>query len=155
MDALVAFFDRFVTEFSWRRVVLLFAILIFGVLSIWTYERLTGHFWSVRMQFATEQLTKLSDPDLKENIEGDQELEQVHASLKSELSQFLEETNYDLGVPEPILKAMAAASPWLLLGIILLFATKRGQFAQVLAGMLMVSTPFIVVGALIPTFSFW
>lgn len=155
MEALVAFFDRLVTEFSWRRVGLLFAILIFGILSIWAYESLTGHFWSIRMQFATEQLTQLSDPDLKKNIEGDQELEQVHANLKSELNQFLEETNYDFGVPEPILKAVAAALPWILLGILLTFITERGQGAQTLVGMFMVSIPFIVIGALIPNFAYW
>lgn len=134
---------------------LLFVVLVSGILGILGYEAFTGHFWSTRMEFATDQLVKLSDPDLKKNIEGDQELEQVHASLKGELNQFLAGTNYNLGVPEYVLKALAAAFPWLLLTLVLFVATEREQFAKVLVGMLVAAVPFIVLGAFIPSLTNW
>ena len=54
-------------------------------------------------------------------------------------------------IPKPLLKAIEAAFPWFLLGLVLALVAGRGEFRKVLAGLIAVAVPFVVIGALIPT----
>src|SRR5262249_24787744 len=96
MEAVVTFFERLVGESAWKRLALLSALIVVGLVGIRAYEMYTGHFQANRMQFAAEHLSKLADPELKKNIKGDEELERAHQMMKRDLNGFIERSQFDL-----------------------------------------------------------
>lgn len=151
MEHVVAFFERLVEQFSWRRLVLLVAVLGTIALGFWCYEAFTGQFRARRMQFSAEQLARLSDPELKKNTEQDPELQRAHQKMKEDLNHFLDESQLDMSLPEPLLKAVAAAAPWILMMILMVFITDRSQLRGGIGGAMIAATPCVIVGMLLPT----
>jgi hypothetical protein len=152
VDAIVAFFEKLVSEFSWKRVGLIVVFVVLALAGFWGYEAVTGQFRSARMQFAADHLAKLADPELKKNVQGDEELEKAHNRMKTELNRFLETSQFDFGVPELMLKGLAAAFPWFLLGVIMVLVASPGERGSVISGMLALTILFVIIGVLLPTF---
>ena len=88
MDSVVAFFEKLVVDFSWKRLWFLVILICITLIGLWTFEEFSGNYRSARMKFGAEHLARLSDPDLIKNIKGDAELEKSHSRMKADLNNF-------------------------------------------------------------------
>ena len=89
LEPLYTFFDKLISDFSWRRLFFLVLILILMGLSLGIYEYFTSHFMLWHMDQTTSLLERLASDELEDNISGDNDLEQVHRKLKSDLNQLV------------------------------------------------------------------
>jgi len=144
-----AFFEKLISDFSWRRLafVMVFSGVILG--GLWIYEGYTGAFRLGRIDREVallERLTALADKDV---IRKDQQLLGVFDGLKLKLAQSSNPSSPTVQIPDGIKKALAAAFVWLLLA---LTVSASGFNLNTIAGLVLVATPFVILAAFIPTF---
>jgi len=135
-----AFFEKLISDFSWRRLafVMVFSGVILG--GLWIYEGYTGAFRLGRIDREVallERLTALADKDV------------IRKDLKLKLAQSSNPSSPTVQIPDGIKKALAAAFVWLLLA---LTVSASGFNLNTIAGLVLVATPFVILAAFIPTF---
>jgi hypothetical protein len=152
MEAFMNLIAQMVKEFTWRWFVFVVVVLGLGITGLWVFEAFTGHFRSSRMQSDVEHLKALSDPELKKNVQGDPELEKAHNQLKVDFNRLLEQSQVDVGVPDPLWKAGSAFAIWMVVGFIVYFGSGAGEPAT-LRAIVVIAVVFGFIGSVIPTFS--
>ena len=61
MDRLIQFFEKLITEFTWRRLIFILLLLFLAVAGTAFFESYTGYFRLGRIEKTTELLTKLTE----------------------------------------------------------------------------------------------
>ncbi|HRX71166.1 MAG: hypothetical protein H6973_19995 [Gammaproteobacteria bacterium] len=151
LDPVIEFFEKLITQFSWARllfIVLVSSLFVSGL--VW-YESYTGYFRLGRIERSVELLKEVTELQPKVRDTGNEELSNIFKSITGDLERYVSHDSTPFSIKEPYLKAMAAASPWVLFAILLPFASPGGNRAAI-AGIALISTPFIVAAAYIPDF---
>jgi hypothetical protein len=149
LDPIFAFFEKLISDFSWRRLafVLLFCGAILG--GLWMYEGYTGTFRLGRVDrelALLERLTALAEKDV---VRKDQQLLVIFNGVKAKLADSSNPSSSTVQIPEGMKKALAAAFVWVLLA---LTVSLSGFNLKAIAGMVVVATPFVILAAFIPSF---
>lgn len=157
LEPIVAFFERLISDFSWRR--LLFVLTLVGVTiaGLWMYETYTASFRLARMEKEISLLERLAALSERAPISKDPALRSVYTGLQGKLSSGAASSE-SLAVFSPAAKkSLAAASAWFLLALLVFLAGRSGTAASgftgaTAVGMVIFATPFVVLAAFLPTF---
>ncbi|EMI20528.1 membrane protein [Rhodopirellula maiorica SM1] len=152
MDQIVQFFEKLVTEFTWRRLGFILALLFLAIICTTFYEMYTGHFRLGRIERAADLLTQLSEQAEQISESKSDDAKEVHKALLNDLAAYVSPEPVQVSAPDWLWKAGAAAVPWLLLAIVFYFVTED-DFGNLLGGLLIVAIPIAFIGAVLPDFS--
>ncbi len=151
VEPIVLFFEKLITQFSWAR--LLFIIVVSFMLissAIW-FESYTGHFRLNRIEKSTVLLDKLTSMSDKIRNVDNKTLTKTFDAITKDLEEYSNHESTPFNIDESVLKGIAAAIPWALFVSVYLI-TNGGSRRIVLSGVIFVATPFILLGAFLPTF---
>lgn len=148
------FLDTLIKEPSWRKFGILLVVLLAGITVAASFELYTGHFRLGKIERTATILKELSalSPEI-EKINSP-ELAETYHRLTKELNSSTNTSHNipSLSIPTQILKAFAAAVPWLLFAILIVL-TKTPDFKLALQGILIGALPCILLGAFLPDYS--
>ena len=151
MDQIVQFFEKLITEFTWRRFGFLMALAFVAIVTATFYELYTGHFRFTRIERATALLEQLNEQALSVEATDNETASEIHAALMEDLADYVSPEPTQLAAPNWMLKAAAAAAPWFLLAVLFYFVTDD-EYGKLLGGLLVVAIPLSFVGAVLPDF---
>jgi hypothetical protein len=148
---LIQFFERLITEFTWRRLLFVITFLFVSICSLAFYEVYTGHFRYARIEHASKLLDRLTAQEKPVRDSGSEDLREIHRSLVTDLRQQLDPQRRAT-VPLWIWKLLAASVPWVFVTLLTYFSSS-GSYASTFGGILLLALPVIILGCLLPTFS--
>jgi hypothetical protein len=156
LEPIVAFFDKLIDQFTWRRLVFLAAVLVVASLSLWAFESYTQNFKLARIERQVELLEKLATVSANPAVRASPEL----AAISTSLTKQLQNTDITLPASYELLpwakKALATSAAWLVFGLFILlipntYTRTKPETASVFAGMTVVASPFVALSTLLPT----
>ena len=150
---LFAFFERIITNFTWRQIggtITLILALVASVLIV--FEFYTQSFMLTRLDreiSLLERMLEVQDQIAKTN---DEALKKTFDSLSLDLSHLVQGPSYMIQLPPRAIKALYFLLPWVvLIFFIVIFGESRGtDRAAAVFGILIVAIPVMFVGAYIP-----
>lgn len=151
--ALVDAIEKFVTDFSGRRLAIWFGVvaLVVGVAA--GYEWYTNQFRLARMSDQVTMLERLQELRQRNAMDEDSTLVTIYERIRADLKSSVERPPLMPGLPPRWVQALIALAPWVVLALLFVgvptFRPDDGV-GQLLAGMLMIAVPFAAVGALLP-----
>ncbi len=151
-EALIAFFERLITQFTWRRLLFVLGLIFVIIAGLAFYEFYTGHFRLGRIDQESALLDKLAAQSKAINSQNPEDLSDIHRALTDDLRHYVMAKQSSFPIPSWILKFLAAIVPWLLLALIIRIASSPDGFRSAFGGILIVAIPVAFVGALIPDF---
>ncbi len=153
-EPLFQIFERLVSDFSWRRVLLL--IIFFSVVTMCVIglENYGGYVRLARIEKSVQLLEKLAALQNSKSIVADDKLQKVYDGLASDLSNFVNRDESKLGVNSTLLRAIAGAMPWLLMCTAYISGFRKGdeKATHALLGCMIFAFVFGAIGAYIPEF---
>ena len=156
LEPVIQFFERLISDFSWRRLLLLAAVLGIATAAIWAYESYTGTLRLARIAKEVTALERLSDLRARQEILKDPRLAAIYLDLQGKLRDSTSQSRQVVLLPPQATKILAAAAAWFVLGL-LVFGAGRSQdgsrfTGSTAIGMVVVAIPFVVLAAFLPTF---
>ncbi|OFV97203.1 MAG: hypothetical protein A3H94_01935 [Acidobacteria bacterium RIFCSPLOWO2_02_FULL_60_20] len=151
LEPIVEFFEKLITDFSWKRLWFVLTILVALLLGFWVYESYTAQFRLARIEKEVALLERLSKLLDGTDGLGNEPLKRTFDALTAELEGIVRGSEAGDVLTSGMKKAIASALPWLILAILLLLSP--GAFTkQVFLGMAVMAIPFIYLGARLPDF---
>ena len=152
MDAFFQFFEKLVTQFTWRCLGLVMSLLLVVFVGFVIYESYTGAFRLGRMERTVRILEALAELEDNAAVRQDPALLEVHKRLCTQLVVLTGGSPSGLALPPPLLKTLAAILPWLVLIIPFLCQRVRGDESagKALLGVLAIGALFTIVGGFLP-----
>lgn len=151
LEPVFTFFDKLIDQFSWRRLIVALLLAALFALCVVTYEAYTGAFRLQRLERVlslVEHMQRIApQAGVKDNLDA------VTLSASQELLDFSATDSTAFSIPSSILKGIAALAPWFLVLLLILVAPGGGT-ASAIGGMIVVATPAIILGALLPDFRY-
>jgi len=156
LEPVIQFFERLISDFSWRRLFLLAAVLGLAIATLWAYESYTAALHLARTEKELTLLERLVALGEKPAVTTDPKLSSIYQNLQAQLSESTAISTEPLLLSPEATKALAAASAWFVLAILVILAGRSRNvpaFTSATAvGMLVLATPFVVLAAFLPTF---
>lgn len=157
LEPIVAFFERLISDFSWKRLLFVLALLGVTIAGLWIYESYTGTFHLARIEKEITLLERMSDLSGDERIAADPVLSTIYRGLQAKLSESTTSPESLTTLSPAAKKSLAAATAWFVLALLVFLAGRSNleanQFSGASAvGMLMFATPFVLLAAFLPTF---
>lgn len=151
IDPIIQFFEKLITQFSWRRLIFILVVIFISICVLAWYETYTGHFRLNKIERATKLLAQLTELSEKIKETNDSKLTNIFESIMKDLDMYVNHPVTAFSLHPAILKAMAAATPWILmiLGFLLTPTPKTA-----ILGTLVAAIPFTIIGAFLPDFSY-
>ena len=156
LEPIVAFFDKLIENFSWRRLTFLLVFLSLSVLALWIYEAYTSNFRLNRIEkqiILLEKLTSISAIPIA-STQGN--LAQIKTNLQQQLLSTTTTSNAEYELLPWGKKVLSSVAAWLIFFLLLLMipssSSSNGGPAAIFMGMLILATPFIALSAALPTF---
>jgi hypothetical protein len=151
VGSFVDFFERLITDFSWRRLGLIAAFLVMVGAGLAVYELYTQSFKLQRLDREAALIERVLALDKAAQATTDAQIRASLDSLKSRVKE--------LDAPEPggpllnraWMKAMYTALPWVAL-VLIMMLSPGGGVATAAAGTALVAVPLIVLNANLPDF---
>lgn len=155
LEPIVAFFDKLIENFSWRRLTFLLAVLFLAGISLWAYEAYTATFRLARIERQAALIEKIATLSVASAVTSQPELRQSTTNLQRQL---LATTQSDTAQYELLpwgKKVLSAAAAWLVFALFILLIP--GTYSTTSAGsafmgMVVVAAPFVALAAALPTF---
>jgi len=156
LEPVIQFFERLISDFSWRRLMLLAAILGLTTAAVWAYESYTGSLRLARIEKEVSLLERLAAVGGQPTVANDPKLLAIYHQLQGKLSGSTTLASTPTLLSTEATKALAALAAWLVLAC---FGFVAGRMpggteftASTALGMAVVATPFVVLAAFLPTF---
>ena len=152
IGSLLAFFERIITDFTWRQIGGTITLLLALVASVFiVFELYTQSFMLTRLDREVsllERMLEVQDQIAKTN---DEALKKTFESLSLDLSHLVQGSSYAIQLPPGVIKALYFLLPWAVLIFIVIVTQPRGtNAASAVFGILFVAIPLMFVGAYIP-----
>ena len=90
LEPIVTFFDKLVDQFTWRRLVLLAALLVIAGSTAWAYEQYTQQFKLARIEKQISLLEKLSAVAANETVKANPSLKSLQVKIERQLKETTE-----------------------------------------------------------------
>lgn len=152
IGSLFDFFERLITDFTWRRIGVVISVLVLVVVVVFSFERYTRTFVLSRLEKQASLLEKMLNVRDKVKKAGDDELEKVFEGLRLQLGRIVQGTSHDFQLPDGLEKAIYLALPWALLIFMIIVTTRREGRANAVGGIIVCAAPLIFLGLFIPDF---
>ena len=154
LEPVFAFFEKLVTEFSWRRLGFLFGVLVLVTIGTWIYESYTGNFRLARVQKSIQLLRELAELSDNRAVQEDQDLTAIYQGLQRDLEQYVNKPPRSAALTPGVRKGLAAAAPWVVIGLFYIPGLFRGKTENynTLLGIIVIAVPFTILGVLLPTY---
>jgi len=153
ISPIIEFFEKLITQFSWRR---LFFIIIISFLaggSLILYESYTGHFRLNRIERSTKLLNDLNrlSQDIANNT--DDNISKIYHGISNDLNAYANHKGITpFSLPNWLLKTLSAATPWVIIAFLFLFSkgedNKKAAFGTIAASILPIGA-----GIMLPDFT--
>lgn len=152
VTSVVDFFERLITDFSWRRLTFVTGLLLTVGISFFAYEFYTQSFRLARLDRETALLERvlalqgsaadIEDPDLLAALDG----------LKGRVRAAMQAgPGAALAVSPRVAKGLYTLLPWAFLAALVLLSTPGGR-ANAMVGMLVIAAPLAIINANLPDF---
>ncbi len=152
-DPIVSAIERFITDFSWRRLVIWVLFIGFlGVLMV-AYESYTDHFRLAKLEKATSLLAKLTELEQDSSINKDERLRSVYDEIAVELNSVVRRAKTRPFIGGTLLKGVVGASPWILFLLLTLVpGIRKGEkyTGSLFLGLFILIVMFGSIGMLLP-----
>jgi uncharacterized membrane protein len=155
LDPLFSFFERLVSDFSWRRLLLVASLLALVLGALYVFETQSGYFTLQRIDREIALLERLSNLSQSETVATDKDLAAIFLNLKTRLAASSMPDTETTELSEAVKKSLAATIAWVAFAMILFFARAKGTtgtFGATLFGIVILALPFIALAAFLPTF---
>ena len=155
VSSVVDFFERLITDFSWRRLTLVAGLLITVGVFFFTYELYTQSFRLTRLDRETALLERVLT--LQRSVAGveDPELLAALEGLKERVRAAMQAGSTTTVVVSPrVAKALYTLFPWAFLAALVLLSPAGGR-GNAIAGMLVVAVPLAILNTNLPDFQPW
>ena len=152
IDPIIQFLERLITQFSWRRLMLVLIIIFISIGSLIWFETYTGHFRFNKIENEIRLLSQLTDLSEKIKKENNDDLSSIFKSVTHEFEIFINQpdTSTFINIHPTLLKAISSAVPWVFM-LLLLILTRNSQ-KEAFFGTLLFATIFIFIGISLPTY---
>lgn len=156
IEPVVAFFDKLIDQFTWRRFVFVAVLCALSASVLWAYEAYTQHFKLVRIERQVDLLEKLAAVKLKTGPLQSPELRSIEEAIQLQLLDTTRTSSAEYELLPWAKKAIAAALAWIVFGFFVAlipnaYTLTEPATASVVAGMTVFATPFIAASILLPT----
>jgi len=152
MEALFQFFEKLVTQFSWRRLGMALTLLAFVFVGFTVYESYTAAFRLGRIERTARVLEALVKLEANETLYQNPALTEVHRKLVDRLALLTGVGPSGEVLPPVLLKALSAVFPWLTVCIPFLWQRARGDESagKALLGVIVIAVPLVIIGGVLP-----
>jgi len=153
MESIFGFFENLVKDFTWGRLTFLaFAILLMGG-GLFVYESYTGTFKLNRISAELKIVESIVELEKKvEGLSDNSPSKRYFDRLMSEAGKSQIEFNFQPGFPAQKLgRLFFQCLPWAMLLVLIFFTTSTGRSSAV-AGVIVLSSPIIILGYNLPMF---
>ena len=152
IGSLLEFFERIITDFTWRRIGVIITLLALVVSVFIVFEFYTQSFRLTRLDRQVsllERMLEVQDQIAKTN---DEALKKTFKSLSFELRHLVQGSSYTIPLPPRVIKALYFLLPWGVLAFLIVIAGRSRDTDTVSAvlGITVVAIPLMFVGAYIP-----
>jgi predicted PurR-regulated permease PerM len=110
IDPLIQFFEKLITQFSWRRLIFILVVLFISIGVLAWYETYTGHFRLNKIEHTTKLLSQLTELSEKIKKENNSKLTNIFEGVTKDLDMYVNHPVTAFSIHPAILKAMAAAT---------------------------------------------
>jgi len=145
------FLENLVTKFTWRRLLFVLCVLFLIASGVILYEAYTGHFRLDRMARSAELLEQLQKQQDSLVTHPNPTLSKIHEGIADELQSYVGGDRLPFHMPVWFLKALASIVPWVFAAFILILTNDSG-IKNMLGGVLIIATPLVFIGAVLPCF---
>lgn len=152
LDPIIEFFEKLITQFSWRRLFFILVVIFISIGVLAWYETYTGHFRLNKIERATKLLSQLTELSEKIKKENNSKLTDIFEGVTKDLNMYVNHPATAFSIHPAILKGMAAATPWVLM--ILGFLLTGNTPKEAILGTMVAAIPFTAIGAYLPDFSY-
>lgn len=151
MESIFNFFQGFFKDFTWSRFTFLFFTVLVGATGLISYEAYTNQFKLNRITNELKIAKAIVEIEKKINeLPSTSTSRAYFTNLISEIENNPKEVNLNYTLPtKEIQKIAYQASPWAMILILALFATKDGR-GSLVGGISVIAAPLIVVGLNLP-----
>lgn len=149
---IVSFFEKLITEFSWRRLlfVVVFAALMF--LCFVAYEYYTRSFKLTRLDRQAGLIERAIELDTLAADITDADIRGALAGLKAEIHHVLVPPTLTVVLSSSGSRVIYSLIPWFLLGFLIMVAGAKGSAVSALMGLMVFAVPFVVLNVKLPEF---
>jgi hypothetical protein len=151
IDPIIEFFEKLITQFTWRRLFFILIVLFIAIGVLVWYETYTGHFRLNKIERTTKLLTQLTELSEKIKKENNEKLTNIFQGITNDLNLYVNHSGTAFSIHPVVLKAMSAATPWVFM--ILAFLLSGTTTKQMIFGTLFLAIPFSIIGAILPDYT--
>jgi hypothetical protein len=160
LEPIVAFFDKLIENFSWKRLSFLLVLLALAVVALWAYESYTSAFKLARIERQIALLEKLGDLSAQPAMKSQLLLSHANTNLQRQLAGTTSTSDIEYELLPWGKKVLAAATAWVALTLIILLSPSSHSASNygsgnILVGVIALASPFLALSAAIPTFDAW
>ena len=158
IGSLTGFFERLITDFSRRRLVVVVTLLCIPVAGLICFEWYTRSFMLTRLNQEVALLARMLEVQDQIAKTNDKELRKTFEGLSSELGYLVQGsvrgTSHESQALHKWEKSLYFALPWVILLLLLIFLgdSEDGGRAKATLGILVCAIPIILLGTYLPDF---
>jgi hypothetical protein len=151
-EAVVQFLEKLITQFTWRRFSLALIIIFLLASLAFLFETYTGYFRLNKIERETKLLMQLTELSQKTREENNDKLTNLSHSVIEEFEVYINHRFPVLAfnLHPAILKAVAAAFPWVLM--FFFFFISGPTQKEAFFGTLVIAIFFIGIGVALPSY---
>lgn len=153
INPLFDFFEKLITQFTWRRLIFIVTIFFISFGSLIMYETYTSHFRLNRIKHSTNLLKELTtlSPEIQKS--NNKNISKIFKGLTNDLNVYINHKITPFDIPTWILKMLAATAPWIIFSILIILVDSS-DIKNAIIGTLIVAIPSVFIGALLPDFKY-
>lgn len=145
------FIEKFATDFSWKRLVIVVSLVILSLTVLYLYESQTAMFQLSKYERAVTILKNLESMKLESN-QSKEVAENIYKGLSDVTKPSRSSAPLTATIPLELKQALVAASPWLLLCLFFIPGYFKGneEVSNILGGSLLIGSIIGFGGYLMP-----
>ena len=147
--------EKIITDFSWRRIGVIFGALLVVGFILFIYESYTQTFSLEKIDKQISLLERLYIIESENKSATDPELKDAFVNIKNRLNQSIGERGSLLAIPEWLIKFVSAFIGWTIVGCIFWLAMDKDEKKNVILGMSVLALPLCFLSAIVPTIAGW
>ncbi len=151
VGSFIQFFEKLITDFTWRRFAFVAGFIILIGLIFFVYEFYTRSFMLARLDRETALLEKIITLEESSSNIDDPNLVASLSSLKTRL-RILMQSQRDASIPLGMQRVMYTLIPWLAMAFFITLAGGSDGRGTAIAGMGLFALPFVIINANLPSF---
>ena len=160
LEPIVAFFDKLIENFSWKRLSFVLVLLALAVVALLAYESYTSSFKLARIERQIALLEKLGSLSALPSIKSQPLLSQANTNLQRQLAGTTSTSDVEYELLPWGKKVLAAATAWVALALFILltpssYSASNSGSGTILVGVVALASPFLALAAAMPTFDAW